>query len=217
MKVMIWSDVRCPFCYIGKRKFEKALENFSERNAVEVEWKSFQLDPALETQVGINIYDYFAKIKGVSREEAINMFTHVNQVANEIGLHFNDAGSVVANSFHAHRLIQYAKYKGLGNEMEEELFRIHFIAGENIDDKLVLVAAGKSIGLESAELEEVLYSDAFSDEVKLDELAAQQINVRGVPFFVFDEKYAVSGAQSPEIFLQTLEKTWAERGEVAGS
>jgi predicted DsbA family dithiol-disulfide isomerase len=216
MKVEIWSDVRCPFCYIGKRKFEKAMEEFAHRDGVLLEWKSFQLDPGLETQTEVNMFDYFAQIKGISREKAADMFAHVSSVAKEVGLDFNLSASVIANSFNAHRLIQYAKYKGVGNEMEEELFRIHFIAGENIDDPDVLFQAGHAVGLPPEELKEVLSTDAFSSEVKLDELAAQQIGIRGVPFFVFDEKYAVSGAQSPEIFLQTLQKTWAETSEVAG-
>jgi predicted DsbA family dithiol-disulfide isomerase len=217
MKVMIWSDVRCPFCYIGKRKFEKALEEFSNPDDIEVEWKSFQLDPNLETQTDIDFYEYFAKIKGVAMEEALGMFKHVSDVANEVGLNFDFSKSIVANSFQAHRLIQFAKYKGLGNEMEEELFRINFIAGKNIDDKQTLVEAGVSVGLLRDELEDILNTDAFSDDVKLDELAAQQIGVRGVPFFVFDEKYSVSGAQSPAIFLKTLEKAWAERSDAVGS
>jgi predicted DsbA family dithiol-disulfide isomerase len=212
MKVNIWSDVRCPFCYIGKKKFEQALDKFEHKDQVEVEWKSFQLDPQLKTQASTDIYDYFSEMKGMPREQVKGMFDHVTEVAKEVGLDFNLGGSVLANSFNAHRLIQYAKYKGLGNEIEEELFRLHFIEGRNIDDMQVLLEAGKSIGLEEPELNEVLSTDAFSDEVKLDELAAQQIGVRGVPFFVFDEKYGVSGAQSPDLFLQTLEKAWAEAG-----
>ena len=212
MKVNIWSDVRCPFCYIGKRKFEQALEKFEHKDQVEVVWKSFQLDPQLKTQPSTDIYDYFSEMKGMPREQAVGMFEHVTSVAREVGLDFNLAGSVLANSFNAHRLIQYAKYKGLGNEIEEELFRIHFMDGGNIDDLQVLLEAGKAIGLEEPALNEVLSTDAFSDEVKLDELAAQQIGVRGVPFFVFDDKYGVSGAQSPDLFLQTLEKAWAEAG-----
>jgi predicted DsbA family dithiol-disulfide isomerase len=211
MKVEIWSDVRCPFCYIGKRKFETALSQFPNKDHVEITWKSFQLDPALKTQKDINIYDYFAAAKGISREEAAEMFSHVTQVANEVGLNFNLEQSVLANSFHAHRLIQYAKYMGLGNEVEEELFRAHFLEGKNIDDFEVLQHTGEKIGLDPTGLKEMLSTDEFSDDVELDQLAAQQLGIRGVPFFVFDEKYGVSGAQSPQVFLETLEKVWTER------
>jgi predicted DsbA family dithiol-disulfide isomerase len=212
MKVNIWSDVRCPFCYIGKRKFEKALEKFEHKDQVEVVWKSFELDPNLKTQANTNPYDYFAEIKGMPRQQAADMFGHVTAVAKEVGLHFNLEGSVIANSFNAHRLIQFAKYKGLGDAIEEQLFKMHFIEAKNIDDSEVLMEAGKAIGLNADELNEVLATNAFADEVKLDELAAQQIGVNGVPFFVFDNKYGVSGAQSPDLFLETLEKAWAEAG-----
>jgi predicted DsbA family dithiol-disulfide isomerase len=212
MKVNIWSDVRCPFCYIGKRKFEKALEQFEHKEQVEVIWRSFQLDPTLKTDTDINIYDYFAQMKGMPSEQAVEMFGHVTAVAKEVGLEFKLADSVLANSFKAHRMIQYAKHKGMGDAIEEQLFKIHFIEAKNIDDTEVLLEAGKAIGLDSNELKEVLSTNAFADEVRLDELAAQQIGVRGVPFFVFNDKYGVSGAQSPDVFLETLEKAWAEAG-----
>lgn len=210
MKVSVWSDVRCPFCYIGKRKFEIALDKFQHKNKVEVIWKSFQLDPTLKTKKGVNIYDYFAEIKGIEKEQAEQMFDNVTQIAQEVGLKFNLDKSVVANSFNAHRLIQLAKTKGLGNEIEEQLFNIHFERGANIDDIQTLIEAGTAIGLSESLVQEVLNSDAFAEEVRQDESAAQQLGVRGVPFFVFNDKYAVSGAQSPDTFLEILEKAWAE-------
>lgn len=210
MKVEIWSDVRCPFCYIGKKKFEIALQQFEHKDQIEVEWKSFELDPTLQTRTDINVYDYFAEIKGMPRSQAVEMFDHVTNAALEVGLNFNLADSILANSFNAHRLIQFAKCNGLGSEIEEELFRLHFIEAKNIDDYEVLFHAGKAIGLQDEELKKVLTTDAFTDDVKLDQLAAQQIGIRGVPFFVFNEKYAVSGAQSPAVFLETLEKAWRE-------
>jgi len=210
MKVSVWSDVRCPFCYIGKRKFEIALDKFQHNDEVEVIWKSFQLDPALKTKENVNIYDYFTEIKGIEKEQAEQMFDNVTQIAREVGLKFNLDKSVVANSFNAHRLIQLAKTKGLGNQIEEQLFKIHFEQGANIDNMQTLTEAGTAIGLSETEVQEVLNSDAFADEVRQDESAAHQIGVRGVPFFVFNDKYAVSGAQSPDTFLEILEKAWAE-------
>ncbi len=210
MVVDIFSDVRCPFCYIGKRKFEAALEQFPQRDKIKINWKSFQLDPTLETRTDINTVDYFVKAKGVSREQAKQMFDGATQMAKEVGLKFNLEESVLANSFNSHRLIQMAKSKGLGNEIEEALFKVHFEEAKNIDDLNVLVETGVSIGLNANEVKEVLTSNAFEYEVKQDEMDARNIGVRGVPFFVFDNRYGLSGAQSTETFLQTLEKSWEE-------
>jgi predicted DsbA family dithiol-disulfide isomerase len=210
MVIDIFSDVRCPFCYIGKRKFEAALEQFPQRDNIKINWKSFQLDPTLETRTDVSTIDYFVKAKGVSREQAQQMFGGATQMAKDAGLNFNLEESVLANSFNAHRLIQFAKTKGLGDEIEEALFKIHFEEAKNIDDMEVLLETGVSIGLNAEETKEVLASDAFEYEVKQDEMDARNIGVRGVPFFVFDNKYGVSGAQSPEAFLQTLEKAWEE-------
>src|SRR5690606_6121310 len=116
----------CPFCYIGKRKFEKALEVFPHKDKVAVSWKSFQLDPNLKTQKNLDIYDYFMNAKGVSRDHAIQLFSNVTKAAEEVGLSFQIDKSVVSNSFKAHRLIQLAKTKKLGDEVEEELFKAHF-------------------------------------------------------------------------------------------
>ena len=210
MKVNIWSDVRCPFCYIGKRKFEIALEKFEHKNNVEVEWQSFELDPNLVTETDVNAIDHISEIKGISKAQAQEMHQHVTQVAKEVGLNFDFEKAVVANSFNAHRLIQFAKSKGLGNETEEALFEAHFINGKNIDDNETLVETAVAIGLYENETRRILASDTFSKEVKHDEMQAQKFGIRGVPFFVLNDKYAVSGAQSPEIFLQALEQTWKE-------
>jgi predicted DsbA family dithiol-disulfide isomerase len=210
MKVDIWSDVRCPFCYIGKRKFEKGLENFPQKDQVEVTWKSFQLDPTLDSKNSEDIFSYFTRAKGVSRQQAEQMFGNVTEIAKEVGLVFNIPASIVANSFNAHRLIQMAKAKGLGNEAEEALFRIHFTEGKDINDGDTLLQTGLSIGLGENELKEMLESEAWTSEVRQDEEMARALGVSGVPFFVFNDKYAVSGAQSPETFLQVLEKAWAE-------
>lgn len=210
MQVNIWSDIRCPFCYIGKRKFEAALEKFPHKDKVEVIWRSFELDPNLITRKDISMYDYFAELKGMTREHAVQMNNQVSQVAKEVGLDFNIEQSVVANSFDGHRLIQLAKAHGLGSEAEEALFKAHFTDGENIDDQKVLINIGRSIGLDESEINQMYASEAYSAEVREDQKLAQSIGVRGVPFFVFNDKYAVSGAQSPESFLEVLEKAFSE-------
>ena len=210
MKVDIWSDVRCPFCYIGKRKFEMALENFEHKDQIEVEWHSFELDPNTVTRPDVNPVDYLAQIKGQPREWATEMNQRVTDTAAEVGLTFNLENSVVANSFNAHRLIQLAKSNGLDNEIEEKLFIDYFTGGKNIDDKEVLIEAGVAVGLERLAIEMMLNSDSFTDEVRLDQKIAQQIGIQGVPFFVFDQKLAVSGAQPPETFLGALEQAWVK-------
>ncbi|MEO6681450.1 MAG: DsbA family oxidoreductase [Ginsengibacter sp.] len=210
MDVKIWSDVRCPFCYIGKKKFEMALENFPQKNKINIIWKSFQLDSSLKTNPDITAKEHFAEIKGISPDQVEGMYQHVENAAAEVKLKFNLEASVVANSFNAHRLIQFAKTKDLGNEIEEELFKAQFIDCKNIDDLDRLAEIGISIGLEEKEVREILASDAFTKEVQTDEEEARSIGVSGVPFFVFDNKYAVSGAQSPETFLQTLNQVWQE-------
>lgn len=208
MKVDIWSDVRCPFCYIGKRKFELALEQFAHKDQVEVEWHSFELDPNMVSKPAVNPVDYLAEIKGQTREWAVGMHDYVSKAASEVGLTFNLENAVVVNSFNAHRLIQLAKANGLDNEIEEKLFIDYFTAGRNIDDPAVLTEAGISVGLDRVSVEMMLNSTEFTDEVRLDEKAAQQIGISGVPFFIFDQKLAVSGAQPPETFLGAMEQAW---------
>ncbi|MCH4823378.1 DsbA family oxidoreductase [Gramella lutea] len=211
MKVSIWSDVRCPFCYIGKKKFEDALEQFPNKDKVEIVWKSFQLDPSLKTDPHTSMLEYFIEAKGVSEEQALQMFSGATKMAEEAGISMNLQEGILANSFKAHRLIQFAKTRNLGNEIKEILFKVHFEDGKNIDDISVLLEVATSIDLDAEEVKQVLNSDAYAYEVKQDEMEARNIGVRGVPFFVFDDKYAISGAQPVETFLQTLETVWKEK------
>ena len=161
MKVDIWSDIRCPFCYIGKKKFEMALARFPHNDKVEVIWHSFQLDPGLETQPGVHVYDYLARVKGITREQAVRMHQHVKQSALEVGLEFDFDRAIVANSFNGHRLIQLAKSKGLGDAAEEQLFKAHFTEGKNIDAPDTLREVGTNIGLSDDEVSNLLASDQY--------------------------------------------------------
>lgn len=206
MKVEIWSDVMCPFCYIGKRKFEAALAQFEGKENVQVEWKSFQLNPSLKTDAGKNINAYLAEIKGWTIEQAKEMNARVAAMAKEAGLNYDFDKVIVANSFDAHRLVQYAKRKNLGDAMEEALFRAYFIEGKDTSDHATLISLAQEAGLDEGETKRILASGIFSDEVEEDIEQAAQLGVRGVPFFVFDRKYAVSGAQPVEVFLQTMRK-----------
>lgn len=206
MTVDIWSDIRCPFCYIGKHKFEAALEQFAHKDEVEVHWHSFQLDPTIETQPEISTLDYFVRVKNVSEDQAREMFKGAQQMAVDTGLKMDLDTAVVANSYKAHLLIQLAKEKGCANQLKEALFHAHFVEGKNIDDPKVLLQIAESAGLDKHQAETGLGSEELAYAVKQDEMQAQQIGVRGVPFFVFDHKYAVSGAQPSETFLEIMEK-----------
>lgn len=210
MKVEIWSDVMCPFCYIGKRRFEAALEKFDNKNEVEVEWRSFQLNPHMKTVPGKSLNEYLAETKGWTLDYARRANEHVTNMAAEEGLEYHMDKAVVANSFDAHRLLQLAKTKGLGDQMEEQLFKAYFTEGKNTADHNVLVELGTNAGLDNHEIREVLESNAFADEVSKDLELAEQFGIRGVPFFVFDRKYAVSGAQPEDVFLQTMDAAGRE-------
>lgn len=213
MEINIWSDVRCPFCYIGKHRFEKALGKFGHRDKVKIHWRSFELDPGLKTDPEINAQDHLAQHYGVSQEKADQMASHARQSAKDVGLSFNFENLIIANSFNAHQVIHYAQSVGLGIEAKEALFRAYFVDCLNIDDTEELVALGIKIGLDGIRIKEVIESDEFSDAVRSDQKEARSIGVKGVPFFVFDNKYAVSDAQSPEMFLQTLQQSFDKFSE----
>ena len=210
LKVEIWSDVVCPFCYIGKRRFEEALAQFAGKNKVDVQWKSFLLDPSTATEPGKKIHQVLAEKKGWTIDYAKRMNQHVSKMANEVGLNYQFENVIPASSFDAHRLIQLATKYDLQDAAEEILFRAYFIEGKNIDDRNTLLDLGTQIGLNKAEIDSMLQSDAFADDVKADAYEAEQIGVRGVPFFVFNRKYAVSGAQATEVFAKALNSAWKE-------
>lgn len=210
MKIEIWSDVVCPFCYIGKTKFDKALNDFKEKNNIEIEWKSFQLMPEISTQTKKRIDQVLAESKGISLDQAKQMSAHATLIGKQAGLEFNYDKAIVANTFKAHQFLHFAKLKGKQHEAEELMFKSHFTEGKNVDDIETLIDLGSSIGLDANELKQALVSNAFANDVKLDIKKANEIGVRGVPFFLFNGKYAVSGAQEPALFLKALEKSYAE-------
>ena len=210
MKVEIWSDVMCPFCYIGKRKFENALSKFPYKDKIEVIWKSFQLDPTTITNPKLNTIDYLAEKKGWSKHQAQETTDYVTNMARQVGLEFNFDKAVVANSLDAHRLLHLAKKYGKQNEVEEKLFRAYFTDGKNTADHFTLLQIGKELNIEEAEIMDVLNNHAYSDEIQQDIIEGQKNGVRGVPFFLLDGKYVISGAQESEIFLQALMKSHSE-------
>lgn len=210
LKIQIWSDVMCPFCYIGKRRIEEALQNFDHKDAVAIEWKSFQLDANFVATPGESIIDHLAEKYQKNTDWAKNMIDNMTQNAKTEGLDFHFEKAILANSFHAHRLLQLAKKHDLANELEELLFKAYLTDGKNVNDLDTLSELGVAVGLDAEEVSQVLHSNAYANEVRQDIQEAQAIGVQGVPFFVFDNKYAVSGAQHAETFAKTLEKVWQE-------
>lgn len=211
MNIEIWSDMMCPFCYLGKRRLEEALSRFPEKEKVKITWKSFQLNPGMKTEPGKNITQYLMEMKGWSLEQTRQAHDRLTKAAAEAGLLYDFDRAVVANSFDAHRLVQLAKARDLGDAMEERLFKGYFSEGANIADPSTLLLLAKEAGLAEAEAKSLLESDAYAAEVKADVREAQQLGVTGVPFFVFDRKFAVSGAQDTSVFLKALEKSTLEK------
>ena len=214
MKIEIWSDVMCPFCYIGKRNFERALEQFADKDKLQVVWKSFQLDPSIPEVQSESYSNYLVKAKGMPKAQVDAMLANVTQNAKNAGLDYDFDKSVMVNSLKAHRVIQFAKTRGLGDVAEERFFKAFFTEGENIADDATLIKIGNDIGLDEAAVELALTNDKYLDMINQDIQEARTIGVQGVPFFVFNRKYAVSGAQPPQAFLQTLQKSFAEWREV---
>lgn len=210
MKIEIWSDVACPFCYIGKRKIEKAIERFPQKDLLEIEWKSFLLNSDQVTQPNKSSEEYLAEAKGWSLEQTKEITANVTNMAAQEGLEYHLDKTVVANTKKAHRILHFAKTVGKGDQMKESLLKAYFTDAVNIDDDAVLLGLGKELGMGEAEVLEVLTTDKFKNEVDQDIYESRQLGVRGVPFFVLDRKFGISGAQPDEVFDQTLKKAWAE-------
>ncbi|WP_042347550.1 DsbA family oxidoreductase [Bacillus massiliigorillae] len=210
MKVEVWSDFACPFCYIGKRRFEQGLEKFAHKDRVEVIFKSYQLEPHSPKVVDKDIYTVLSEKQGVSYEQAKGFTQQITQQAKELGLEYNFDDMVLTNTFAAHRLSHYAKQQGKMYEMMERILKAYFTDSVNISDYDVLTKLATEVGFDEKEVQAILTEGKYSEDVQNDMKQAVQIGVRGVPFFVFNQKYAVSGAQAGEAFLEVLEKVWEE-------
>lgn len=210
MKIDIWSDVACPFCFIGKRNLEAALAQFPHRDEVEVTWHNFELDPNAQTDYKENQFELLAKKYGMSLEQARENTKRVAQSGEAAGIRFDFEKVIPTNTFNAHRLIQLAKQHGLQDAAEEKLFTAMFEEGLHIGRNETLQAIAAAIGLDAAATADMLNSDAYTKEVRADEAEAQSLGIRGVPFFVLDRKYAISGAQPVDVFIQTLQKVREE-------
>lgn len=210
MHVEIWSDVLCPFCYIGKRRFEAALADFPQRERITVTWKSFQLDPHAKAGEHPSYAHMLATKKGLHPQQAAQMLVGVTDMARESGLKYHFERAVVANSYDAHRFSHLALKHNLQDAAEEALFAAHFTSGKDIADRTTLSELGSSIGLDASEVQRVLESNEYAAEVQADVREAAEIGVQGVPFFVFNRRYAVSGAQESAVFLDVLTQSFGE-------
>lgn len=210
MKVEIWSDVACPFCYIGKRSFEEALSQFPDKDQVEVVYRSFELDPKTPKDIEQDVHDMLAAKYGMTRDKAKEMGQNVSNMAEAIGLTFEFDTMILTNTFDAHRLTHHAAKYDKRPDMTEQLFKAYFTDSKHVGDHEILAGLAENIGLNKQEALNVLASTEYTTEVRADEHEAQQLGVTGVPFFVINRKFGISGAQSADYFLNALKQAWAE-------
>jgi len=210
LQVEAWSDIHCPWCYIGKRRFETALSQFEHRDQVEITWRSFQLDPDSPTEYPGTINDLLVEKKGISRQRAEQMHAQVTALAAKEGLDYRFDKVRVGNSLNAHRLVHLAAEQNLQDQMQERLFHAYFTEGLPVGDIETLVQLGVEVGLPVEAIRAMFNSQAYTEDVLADQQQAYEIGVQGVPFYVFAQKYAVSGAQPAEVFQTALERAWED-------
>ncbi|ATP42074.1 disulfide bond formation protein DsbA [Solibacillus sp. R5-41] len=212
MKIEVWSDYVCPFCYIGKKQLEIALQQTGYEQAVEIEYKSYLLDPSTPVDASESIYNDLQQKYNMSFEEVKNMADNVAERAKNVGLDYNFDDMKTANTVKAHRLSKWAETQGKGKEFTEFVLKAYFLEGQAIGQADVLLALVEKAGLPTDAAKEIIAGDQFEDEVQQDIATAQQLGVRGVPFFVIDNKYGIAGAQPQEVFEKTIEKAAQEAG-----
>ena len=210
MKIEIWSDIACPFCYIGKTHFEKALADFEHKSKVEVVYKSYQLDPEYHHKEGDTSISVLVEKKGMPEGQVRQMTGHVESMASQVGLSMDIQNTIPANTLDSHRLIHFAITEKKEKETIDALFHSHFTEAKNIEDKQVLTEVAKKVGLNQERTAEVLSSDEFGYDVSQDILESRNLGIRGVPFFLINRKYAVSGAQPMDAFRNALKQTFEE-------
>src|SRR5512141_731245 len=204
MQIEIWSDVICPWCYIGKRRFEKALADFPHKDKVQVIWRSFELDAQAPRQREGTLVELLAHKYGVTTQKAAEMNMHVTALAREIGLEYHLSEARPGNTFDAHRLLHYAASKQLGNRATERIMHGYFSESLPVGDRSALAHLAPDFDIPETEARALLESDEYAKEVRADEARAAEFRITGVPFFVFDEKSGISGAQSVEVFSRAL-------------
>ena len=210
MQVEIWSDVVCPWCYLGKRRFERALESFGHRDEVSVVYRSFELDPSAPAGVTTPTVERLASKYGMNPEQARDAQRQMEERAAAEGLEFRMGELRSGNTRDAHRLLHLAKAHGRQPELAERLHRAYFTEQASIFDHAALTELAVEAGLDRDEVTRVLASDEYGDAVDTDEAMAQALGATGVPLFVIDRRYGVSGAQPPEVLTQALNQAWAD-------
>jgi predicted DsbA family dithiol-disulfide isomerase len=210
LRIDVWSDVVCPWCYIGKRRLERALAAFPHRDQVEIVHRAFQLDPSAPKGAVQDQVTRLAEKYGVSSEQALAMMQRVAQVAAGEGLEYNLPKTKSGNSFDAHRVLLYGQAQGRGQELLEQLYRAYFVEADSVFDAPSLVRLAAEVGLDPGEVQRVLDEGAYADQAEADRHEAGSIGATGVPFFVFGGRYAISGAQPHELFAQVLARAWAD-------
>ncbi len=213
MKIEIWSDIMCPFCYMGKKQLELALENYSGGNNVEIIWKSFELNPNISHRPNLNLQEYLSETKGLDPESVKHMYRKLELQGKELGIDFKFEKAQVSNSKKAHMLIHIAQNQNKGNEVKERLFYSYFTVGENVEDESVLLNIAAYCNIDLSEYTNPFQDNSLEYEVNLDQYQAQQVGARGVPFFVFNEAYSLSGAHGKETLLNILETVKIKSGE----
>jgi predicted DsbA family dithiol-disulfide isomerase len=214
MVIEVWSDIACPFCYIGKQKFEKALEKVDFKESVQIVWRSFQLDPNAQYMPDADYHEKLAKKYGKSREWAVQMGQNVANMGEDAGLTFNMNSLKSGNTLQAHRLIHLAAESGKQTEAQKVLFEAYFVNGENLEDFEVIKSLGAKLNLDSSAVSQMLESDLYKKEVLEDQAKASSLGINGVPFFLFDGQLNVSGAQDVNHFVKILNKSygnWKEK------
>jgi predicted DsbA family dithiol-disulfide isomerase len=215
VNVEIWSDIACPWCYVGKRRFEAALAAFEHRDDVTVTWRSFELDPTAPRERQVDGATHLAEKYGTSREQALEMHQRMTDVAAEEGLEFRFDRIRGGNTFDAHRLVHLAAAHGRQDAMKERLMRGYLTDGEPIGDPEALARAAIDAGLPEDEVRELLAGDRFAAEVREDERTAARFGINAVPFYVVDRALGASGAQSAEVFGELLRRGWEARPPIA--
>lgn len=212
MKIEVWSDYVCPFCYIGKKQLEIALEELGYGDSIEVEYKSYLLDPTTPVDANSSVYEELQRKYQISLDEVKKMTANVKARANEVGLDYNFDDMKSANTVKAHRLAKWAELEGKGKDFTERVLKAYFLEGKAIGQTDVLLALVNEVNLPVEKAKQVIETDDYMKEVEQDIAVAQNLGVRGVPFFVIDNKYGISGAQPQEVFEQTIEKAAQELG-----
>lgn len=210
MKIEVWSDIACPWCYIGKHRLDTAISSFAHADEVEVVWRSYQLDPDAPRVTDKNLNQTLSEKHGISLAQAVAMNDKMRRMGAKEGLIYRFDVARYGSSFDAHRLIHFARTHGLQSAMQNRLFAAYFGEGKALGDHATLLALALDAGLPELEVRDVLASDAFADQVRADAEEARQLNVRGVPFVVIDRKYALPGAQPVEVIGDALRQAWSE-------